>query len=215
MVESDFLARPPKSRLTGKPSYEPGDRCAPRNDILLGHCVTHFARSIAEGPLMNAPMPRPSGFLYSPMYPLGPDQHDMEEAADRRRAHRHLRRPQRAARRAGGAVASWRSRPFTTSRTCCGPGHLAQLRAILDDPEAERERPVRGARPAEERQHRRRRRAADVPGHRHRDRVRQEGPARLGGRRRGGGAEPGACTAPTPRPICAIRRWRRCRCSRR
>jgi hypothetical protein len=24
MVESDFLARPPKSRLTGKPSYEPG-----------------------------------------------------------------------------------------------------------------------------------------------------------------------------------------------
>ena len=23
---------------------------------------------------MNAPMPRPSGFLYSPMFPLGPDR---------------------------------------------------------------------------------------------------------------------------------------------
>ena len=68
------------------------------------------------------------------------------------------------------------------------PGHLAQLRAILDDPEASGERPVRGAGSAEERQHRGRRRAADVPGHRHRDRVRQEGPARLGRRRRGGGA---------------------------
>ena len=57
------------------------------------------------------------------------------------------------------------------------PGHLAQLRKILDDPEASRQRPVRRARPAQERQHRRRRRAADVPGHRHRDRDGQEGRA--------------------------------------
>ncbi len=50
------------------------------------------------------------------------------------------------------------------------PAHLAQLRRILDDPEASPERPVRRARPAEERQRLRRRRPADVPGHRHRDR---------------------------------------------
>ena len=34
------------------------------------------------------------------------------------------------------------------------PGHLAQLRKILDDPEASRERPLRRARAAEEREHR-------------------------------------------------------------
>ena len=54
-------------------------------------------------------------------------------------------------------------------------------------PGGQRERPVRGTGPAEERQHRRRRQAADVPGHRHRHRHRQEGPARLGRGRRGGG----------------------------
>ena len=68
------------------------------------------------------------------------------------------------------------------------PGHLAQLRVDPRRPRGQRQRPVRRAGPAEERQYRRRRRAADVPGHRHGDRVRQEGPARLGGRRRGGGA---------------------------
>ena len=56
------------------------------------------------------------------------------------------------------------------------PGHLRQLAAILDDPEATGERQVRRLRPPEERQHRRRRRPADVPGHRHRDRHGQEGP---------------------------------------
>ena len=65
------------------------------------------------------------------------------------------------------------------------PGHLAQLKRILDDPEASPERPVRRARPAEERQHRRRRRAAHVPGHRYRDRHGQARPARPhAGRRR-------------------------------
>jgi fumarate hydratase, class I len=58
------------------------------------------------------------------------------------------------------------------------PGHLQQLANILDDPEATRTT-ASSPRPAEERQHRRRRRAADVPGHRHGDRHGQEGPARL------------------------------------
>ena len=44
----------------------------------------------------------------------------------------------------------------------------------------DRQRQVRRLRSPEERQHRRRRRAADVPGHRHRDRHRQEGPAASG-----------------------------------
>ena len=57
------------------------------------------------------------------------------------------------------------------------PAHLQQLRSILDDPEASAERPVRRLRPAEERLHRGGRRAADVPGHRHRDRDGQARPA--------------------------------------
>ena len=59
------------------------------------------------------------------------------------------------------------------------PGHLAQLRKIIDDPEASGERPLRRPRAAEERQHRRGRHPADVPGHRHRDRHGQEGRERL------------------------------------
>ena len=77
------------------------------------------------------------------------------------------------------------------------------------------ERPVRRARPAEERQHRRRRRAADVPGHRHRDRHGQEGPAVWTGGDDEAALSPGRLRRPTPRPTCATARWRRCRCSRR
>ena len=67
------------------------------------------------------------------------------------------------------------------------PAHLAQLRRILDDPEASAQRPLRRARPAEEREHRGGRRAADVPGHRHRDRHGQARPERAHRRRRRGG----------------------------
>ena len=48
------------------------------------------------------------------------------------------------------------------------------------------QRPLRRPRPAEERGDRRRRRAADVPGHRHRDREGEEGPVRVHRRRRRG-----------------------------
>ena len=49
------------------------------------------------------------------------------------------------------------------------------------------ERPVRRLRPLKKRQHRRRQGLADVPGHRHRDRDGQKGPAGVDrGRRRGG-----------------------------
>ena len=65
-------------------------------------------------------------------------------------------------------------------------GELAVRGRIL----AQRERSVRRARSVEERQHRRRRRAADVPGHRHGDRDGQEGPGGVDRRRRRGGDRP-------------------------
>ena len=56
-------------------------------------------------------------------------------SSHRRRAHRHLRRPDGAEDRAGGAD---RARlPGVPRRFApAAPGHLAQLRKILDDPEA-------------------------------------------------------------------------------
>ena len=71
------------------------------------------------------------------------------------------------------------------------PAHLTQLRSIIDDPASVAERPVRRARPAAQRQHRGRRRAADVPGHRHRDRDGQARPARADRRPGRGGDRPG------------------------
>ena len=70
------------------------------------------------------------------------------------------------------------------------PGHLAQLRAILDDARGLAQRQVRGAGAPEERQHLGRRRAADVPGHRHRHRHGQEGPGGVDRRRRRGRDRP-------------------------
>ena len=67
-----------------------------------------------------------------------------------------------------------------------GPRTSAKVAAILDDPEASRERPRRGPRAAAQRRGRVRLRAADVPGHGHRHDRREEGPAGLDrGPRRG------------------------------
>ena len=103
------------------------------------------------------------------------------------------------------------------------PGHLAQLRKILDDPEAtENDRFV--ARTMLQNAYVvGRHGAADLPGHRHRDRHGQEGPAGLDPRGRPATASPvatrppspGASTAPTPRPTSATPSWRRSRCTRR
>jgi fumarate hydratase class I len=106
-----------------------------------------------------------------------------------------------------------RARPCATSRTCSGPGHLAQLAKILDDPEASRQRPLRRARPAEERQHRRRG-VLPVPGHRHRHRR---------SARRANTSSPAAATrpsragssTPTRPPTCATRSSPRWTCTRR
>ena len=136
---------------------------------------------------MNAPLPRPSGFLYSPMFPLGPDR-----TVWKRLPIEGVRTAtcdgQTVLRIAPDALSELAFQAFRDVSHLLRPGHLASVARDPRRPGGERQRPVRGARSAEERQHRRRRRAADVPGHRHGDRVRQEGPARLGRWRRGGGA---------------------------
>ena len=84
---------------------------------------------------MNAPMPRPSNFLYTPMFPLGPD-----------------RTPWKRLELAGLATATCDGRTilkiapelltelafqaFHDVSHLLRPAHLAQLRGILDDPEA-------------------------------------------------------------------------------
>ena len=67
------------------------------------------------------------------------------------------------------------------------PAHLAQLRKVLDDPEASDNDRFVALDLLKNAVDRRRRRAADVPGHRHGDRQGQEGPVRLHRRRRRGG----------------------------
>ena len=75
---------------------------------------------------------------------------------------------------------------FTDINHLLRPAHLASLKSHRRGPGGDRERPLRRLRPVEERQHRGRRRAADVPGHRHGDHHGQERPLHLDrGRRRG------------------------------
>ena len=95
------------------------------------------------------------------------------------------------------------------------PAHLAQLRRIIDDPESSGQRPLRGAGPAQEREHLRRRRAADVPGHRHRDRDGQEVRGRADRAPTTARRSAGACTTPTPSSTCATPSSRRSRPGRR
>ena len=68
------------------------------------------------------------------------------------------------------------------------PGHLAQLRKILDDPEASDNDRFVALDHAAQRLRVGGHDPAVLPGHRHGDRDRQEGPARLDGRRRRSGA---------------------------
>jgi fumarate hydratase class I len=84
---------------------------------------------------MNAPLPRPSGFLYSPMYPLGPDQ-----TAWKRLPIDGIRTAvcdgQSVLRVAPEALSELAFQAYHEVSHLLRPGHLRQLRAILDDPEA-------------------------------------------------------------------------------
>jgi fumarate hydratase class I len=84
---------------------------------------------------MNAPLPRPSGFLYSPMYPLGPDQ-----TAWKRLPIGGIRTSvcdgHSVLRVAPEALSELAFQAYHEVSHLLRPGHLRQLRAILDDPEA-------------------------------------------------------------------------------
>jgi fumarate hydratase class I len=84
---------------------------------------------------MNAPMPRPSNFLYAPMFPLGPDATPWRKlelagvtttTCDGRSILKIA--PQ--------ALTELAFQAFRDVSHLLRPGHLAQLRKILDDPEA-------------------------------------------------------------------------------
>ncbi|MDA8253446.1 MAG: fumarate hydratase [Rhodospirillales bacterium] len=84
---------------------------------------------------MNAPMSRPSGFQYAPMFPLGPDptpwrKLDIAGVSTVRCDGRTILRIDPA------ALSDLAVRAFHDVSHLLRPGHLAQLRAILDDPEA-------------------------------------------------------------------------------
>src|SRR5580693_829689 len=84
---------------------------------------------------MNAPLPRPSGFLYSPMFPLGPDR-----TVWKRLPIEGVRTAtcdgQTVLRIAPDALSELAFHAFCDVSHLLRPGHLTQLRAILDDPEA-------------------------------------------------------------------------------
>jgi len=89
--------------------------------------------------LMNAPAvtaePRPSNFLYSPMFPLGPDTTPWKKLAIEG-VRTVTCDGKRVLRIAPEALSELAVRAFHDVSHLLRPGHLAQLRTILDDPEA-------------------------------------------------------------------------------
>jgi fumarate hydratase class I len=84
---------------------------------------------------MNAPIPRPSGFLYSPMFPLGADQTPWKKLAIEG-VRTTICDGQSVLRIAPDALSELAVRAFHDVSHLLRPAHLASLRAILDDPEA-------------------------------------------------------------------------------
>ena len=88
---------------------------------------------------MNAPVippvQRPKGFLYSPMFPLGPDNTPWKKL-DIQGVRTVTCDGQSVLRIAPDALSELAVRAFHDVSHLLRPGHLAQLRAILDDPEA-------------------------------------------------------------------------------
>ncbi len=84
---------------------------------------------------MNAPLPRPSGFAYAPMFPLGPDPTPWKQLAIEgfRTA---ICDGETVLRIRPEALSELAFQAFRDVSHLLRPGHLAQLRAILDDPEA-------------------------------------------------------------------------------
>ena len=174
----------------------------------------------SEAPSMNAPIAIPSAtspvppYKHTPLFPLGPDTTPYRKVTTEGvRVEKVLGRDMLVVSRE--ALKALSEAAFGDINHYLRPGHLQQLRNILDDCRGQPERQVRRLRLPEERQHRRRRRAADVPGHRHRDHHGQEGLQRPRRRRRRGCALAKARATPICAATCAIRRSRRCRCTKR
>ena len=140
---------------------------------------------------MNAPLANPlPPYKHTPLFPLGKDTTTYRKiSADGVRVETIMGREMLVVSRE--AMRALSEAAFIDINHLLRPAHLASLKSIVEDPEASRQRQVRRLRLPEERQHRGRRRAADVPGHRHRDHHGQEGPARLHRRRRRGRARRG------------------------
>ena len=84
---------------------------------------------------MNAPLPRPSGFRYSPMFPLTPAA-PAWKALPLDGVRTATCDGQTVLRIAPDALSELAFQAFHEVSHLLRPGHLAQLRAILDDPEA-------------------------------------------------------------------------------
>ena len=164
---------------------------------------------------MNAPAQIVPPYKHTPLFPLGKDKTPYRKLTGAGRAGREDHGPRHAGGRArgdpragGGGV--HRHQPSAAARATC-----KQLRVDPRRHGGERERQVRRLRLPQERQHRGRRRAADVPGHRHRDHHGQEGPAWSSPTATTRRRSPRARATPTSSATCAIRSSRRSRCSRR
>ncbi len=84
---------------------------------------------------MNAPVARPSGFLYSPMFPLGPTQTPWKKL-DIAGVRTTTCDGQTVLRIAPEALSELAVQAFHEVSHLLRPTHLASLRKILDDPEA-------------------------------------------------------------------------------
>ena len=84
---------------------------------------------------MNAPLPRPSGFHYAPMFPLGPDATPWRKL-DIAGLRGSTCDGQRILRVDPALLSELAFQAFHDVSHLLRPGHLAQLRAILDDREA-------------------------------------------------------------------------------
>jgi len=84
---------------------------------------------------MNAPMPRPSNFLYSPMFPLGPDPTPYKKL-DIAGVSSFTCDGRSVLKIAPQALTELAFQAFHEVSHLLRPAHLAQLRKILDDPEA-------------------------------------------------------------------------------
>ena len=84
---------------------------------------------------MNAPMPRPPGFLYAPMFPLGPDPTPFRKL-DVAGVSTVVCDGSSVLRIEPQALTELAFEAFRDVSHLLRPAHLASLRAILDDPEA-------------------------------------------------------------------------------